>query len=269
MFYKEYPPGKELEYFVKCFWVLEHDYSKQPFNSGERVWPDGHFEFILTFSKPYFRIEKGVKTPLPNNFLIGQFNRELMLNSFGKTRIVAIRFNAWGLFPFLKVGMAGLANRLTELSELFGSSIKDLMDRVDGLDQQQAVDLLRDFIIELTPTIDNDSKLVAEMVKDIYDRDGVVIMKELLQKYPIGPRKLQRMFKEHVGLSAKHFSKIIRFNKAKKLIESNPSISLTRLAFECGYSDQSHFTKNFREFYGISPGLHRKRVEELRMFFEN
>jgi AraC-like DNA-binding protein len=57
----------------------------------------------------------------------------------------------------------------------------------------------------------------------------------------------------HVRFSPIYFKKIARFNYAANLILSRPETPLTGIGYECGYYDQAHFIKDFKEFGGITP----------------
>jgi AraC-like DNA-binding protein len=38
---------------------------------------------------------------------------------------------------------------------------------------------------------------------------------------------------------------------------ANPDLPLSRVAFEVGFADQSHFTRTFKQYTGMSPGQYR------------
>ena len=54
-------------------------------------------------------------------------------------------------------------------------------------------------------------------------------------------------------MSPVYYRKIIRFNKAAQLLLNDSENSLTEISYTCGYFDQAHFIKDFKEFGGISP----------------
>jgi transcriptional regulator GlxA family with amidase domain len=74
---------------------------------------------------------------------------------------------------------------------------------------------------------------------------------------------LERVFRAETGLTAKMFARIVRFNRAKRMIESNPNIDLSRLTYETGYSDQAHFSKNFRELFDYSPADFKRKLKRF------
>jgi AraC-like DNA-binding protein len=67
-----------------------------------------------------------------------------------------------------------------------------------------------------------------------------------------------RAFKHTTGLSPRSWLQQLRINRAKELLAES-RLSITRLALECGFSDQSHFIRTFTTVMGISPGKWRAR----------
>lgn len=75
-------------------------------------------------------------------------------------------------------------------------------------------------------------------------------------------RHLSRLFREGAGLSAKALSRVLRVNEAVRRLPG--ADSLTRLALDLGYYDQSHFIHEFRAVCGVSPGVY---LERLSVFY--
>ena len=92
-------------------------------------------------------------------------------------------------------------------------------------------------------------------------------IQELSREFKLSPRQLERMFQEETGLSPKALSRVVRFNHAKQSIERDPDISLAELTCEAGFSDQSHFTKTFKEMFGITPGTFKAQMKTARTLF--
>lgn len=66
-----------------------------------------------------------------------------------------------------------------------------------------------------------------------------------------GRRTLERRFAEHVGLSPKGWSRLVRFNGALVALGARPA--LAQAALESGYYDQAHFQHEFRALAGLTP----------------
>ena len=66
-------------------------------------------------------------------------------------------------------------------------------------------------------------------------------------------KQFERSFSATIGLSPKQFLKVIRFQQAIYQKQINAKKPLTRLAYDCGYYDQSHMINDFKALSGVSP----------------
>jgi AraC-like DNA-binding protein len=73
------------------------------------------------------------------------------------------------------------------------------------------------------------------------------------------PRHFIALFRAAVGLTPKHYYRVKRFAAALQSLASGRGTNLANLAASLGYSDQSHFTREFRDFAGITPRQYRPR----------
>lgn len=73
----------------------------------------------------------------------------------------------------------------------------------------------------------------------------------------IHPVHLSRDFSKYFNSSLGEYIRKLKVQKSLQLI-SEKSLDLTSIAFECGFSDQSHFTRCFKEINGINPSEYRK-----------
>ena len=65
-------------------------------------------------------------------------------------------------------------------------------------------------------------------------------------------RHLNRLFRAHIGLSAKTYAQLVQFHRALGLIRTH-KLTITEAAFEGGFADQAHLTRTFRRFGGFVP----------------
>jgi AraC-like DNA-binding protein len=67
----------------------------------------------------------------------------------------------------------------------------------------------------------------------------------------VGKYSLIRSFTKQKGISPYSYLESIRIDKAKKFLErgDNP----IEVALKTGFTDQSHFTKFFKKFIGLTP----------------
>ena len=66
-------------------------------------------------------------------------------------------------------------------------------------------------------------------------------------------------FKQAMGLAPHQYVSQQRVEKAKRVLRSQPH-SIAEVALECGFSNQSHFTKVFKKQTGTTPKAYRERL---------
>jgi AraC-like DNA-binding protein len=75
----------------------------------------------------------------------------------------------------------------------------------------------------------------------------------LLKDYGISERNFERKFLQSVGFTPSYYKRVVRFEKAHVRIQQGDYTSLSNLAYELGYADQSHFNRDFKELSGSTP----------------
>ncbi len=68
-----------------------------------------------------------------------------------------------------------------------------------------------------------------------------------------------RIFKEVTGETLRRYVKRLRMEKAGACLAHNNSMVIKELWGQLGYSTASHFSKDFRHFYGCSPSQYQKQ----------
>jgi transcriptional regulator GlxA family with amidase domain len=73
----------------------------------------------------------------------------------------------------------------------------------------------------------------------------------------VSTRRLRELFVREVGVSPKRLARILRFRAALERLAAAPAVDLTQLALECGYYDQAHLDRDFRELASMTPSEYR------------
>lgn len=95
---------------------------------------------------------------------------------------------------------------------------------------------------------------------------GLIPIDTLAGKAFLSNRQFERQFKQRVGFSPKFYSRLVRFAKAWQVKEKDPATSWTSIAHACGYFDQMHLVRDFKEFAGSNPG--KAELDILQMPFD-
>lgn len=84
-----------------------------------------------------------------------------------------------------------------------------------------------------------------------------VSLEDLAKVANLSPYHLHRVFTREVGMPPHAFQTQVRISRARALL--NEGMPLQVVAAETGFSDQSHFTREFKRYIGLTPGAYRSR----------
>ena len=97
-----------------------------------------------------------------------------------------------------------------------------------------------------------DSRFMGALIEIMSSTGKLKIEKDL--NTGISPRQLRRYFDYYIGESAKTFSQVVRFQKLLNLQYGESRVMDSGYFYDLGYYDQPHYIKEFRRFYGLTPG---------------
>ena len=108
---------------------------------------------------------------------------------------------------------------------------------------------------------------VRELKEIIQDQvDASLHLTELSKSLNINPSYLSREFSKHFNnLSFGEYTRKLRIERSMELIKSNTH-SLTEIAYLTGFSDQSHFTRIFKQHTGKNPSAFKKEFAKGKTY---
>ncbi len=74
----------------------------------------------------------------------------------------------------------------------------------------------------------------------------------------VGPRQLNRLFRDKVGRSTMSFYRMLRLEKARNLVR-NSSLGMTEIAYATGFASSAHFSKAHSQIFAEPPSALRMR----------
>ena len=86
---------------------------------------------------------------------------------------------------------------------------------------------------------------------------GQVSVRALAGAIGWSERHLISQFRAYFGVRPKQAARRLRFSRALNMISADPAGGLSAMAAQAGFSDQSHMTREFQSFSGVSPGVLR------------
>jgi len=83
---------------------------------------------------------------------------------------------------------------------------------------------------------------------------------EIAGRCGLSTSQFSRVFKQAHGTTFQEYVLLRRISQSIRLLQ-NPSASVTDVCYTVGFNDQSHFTRTFRRYIGVSPSAYRKSLE--------
>lgn len=254
MTYREIQPGLPLRPYVKCYYIYE---SGSDVAFYDTVFPSGSMEVIFNLGTGNWQTaHRGEYVTTPSIECWGQLTRPLPIQSIGKNTMLGIRFFPHAAAKFIGDKVDLFNNQVVDYGYLAGKAVAALHAMlVETQSWNRRVELVEAYLLrQVSMTGKNGSgmSVVSDVMKEM-TRDGFFDnIDSVASRYGITSRYLQKLFLQYTGLTPKLYSKINRFQNSLRLV-ARKNASLTSIAYECGYFDQSHFIREFKSFTGVTP----------------
>ena len=104
----------------------------------------------------------------------------------------------------------------------------------------------------------NHPRWVVLLKQLLYDKwNEVLSLKDIALSVGAHPVTISKHFRKYFHCTLGEYQRKLKIEKSIDLIK-NTSLSLSQIAFHCGFTDQSHFIRNFKQLTGFLPRDYRK-----------
>jgi AraC-like DNA-binding protein len=199
----------------------------------------------------------------PRSVLVGLQSTSVTLDLNRDHKAVRVGFHPGGMFRLLGISMAEMTDASFDAENVFGNEMCEVNNRLQEAESFTAIkDVIEKFLLQKVKCLKRVLPFDNAML-ELLRLNGNVPIEKIASLACLSLRQFERVSKERIGLSPKLYARIIRFSKAYRLRENFPQLSWTSIAHECGYFDQMHFIRDFKEFAGVAPGVIEKELEHL------
>jgi AraC-like DNA-binding protein len=273
MEYRELSPPPQLSHLARCCWTLEGAATDA---AADPVFPDGRPEIIWNLGEPIrARRPDGVVEQQPPLMLVGQITAPFVVQPTGVVRLFGIRLEPFGAAPFC-ANMSAITDSWLDLERrLFGVTAQSFnaassphvpRNQTLALAGEQLIDALVQTLRARREQDDLPHPAVIAACTTIRDGRGNVSLEQLSADLDITLRSLQRRFAAEVGIPPKLLARITRFQHVFSAWREDPR-RLAAVAADCGYFDQSHLVRDFRDFAGDAPAAALTEQAAFTSFF--
>jgi|SRR5579859_1153904 len=243
-------PHAALRSYITKIWIFENNSGLE--NHGTLIAPNAKPKIIIPYKNTLITTD-GARTAVCKESdicFIGIRNVPLTLATpKGATGSIGIELTTSGAYKFLDVSMCEMTNNLFSFSELYGQAGRELLQQI-GEKESPAVktNIIQDFLIAQLRAKNRNNELINYSINFISSLNGLATIQQLEKKMGYSKRYLDLLFKDHLGISPKTYSTIVRFQHFYKILgQGGSSEAAMRSALEL-YYDQSHFIKEFKRY---------------------
>lgn len=153
--------------------------------------------------------------------------------------------------------VAGIADRFVELDDVFAGLAQELRQAMMSGPDDPAAHARGRALVEarLWPLLplDEESRLTNELVELVESDSSVTRVGQLCLRYGIGERALERLCRRRLGLTPLWLIRRRRLHEAADRLRDGTA-ALAQVAADLGYADQAHFSRDFKQATGMTPG---------------
>lgn len=253
-------PPKDIAGFVKHFWVLEGNVTKEkPF--VHRALAESCPEFLFYYKGSFKRIINDNEQKCFRSGIYGQkqsFEQFIVDQDFG---IFGVNLYPYAISQLFQLPTSKLSDQSVDLKSLWGKEGEILEEKVMlASDNSERAQLVSEFLIKRLVNVKTEYSNILNTIRNTVNQNYCYSIEKLASDCNLSRRQFERKFREFSGFSPQVFLNIARFGN---IIKNNMDTtkSLTEIAYESGYYDQSHFIRDFRKFSGYSPKEYFKHAQ--------
>jgi AraC-like DNA-binding protein len=251
-------PVGPLSQFVRLFWYWWGH--PVPF-ARERVLPMGTVELVIRLNS----------ARTSDSGIAGPRSSSLIIERRASYQLLGVHFKPGGGFPFIDFPSGELHNRWLTLADLWGEQrarrLLSLLSEAPTIEKK--FDLLERWLMWISGQELRHHDAVSFALAEFATDPGLQSSAVVAEKVNLSQRRFIDLFRNEVGMTPKLFCRVQRFQEAIQSIQHKHTVDWVDLALSCGYTDQSHFIHDFREFSGLRPseylGLRTEHLGHVRV----
>ncbi len=253
-------PGRHLARFVRDL----HGYTEHGLGAVIRKeTPVASIPVIFVFGPGFTLHETGSTRPvrvLQRSFAVGLHGKPSLVGSLGNSICLQANLTMSGARRFFGRGLHYMSGEIVDLNHLL-PRCSDLIESQleEAGSWPERFDILEAFLADRIFEQSAGHTIAIEACRLLSSSGGRVGIESIARHLDCSRKHLNNVFKSEIGMSAKAFARLQRFENASVCLREFPSEQLSAIAHDCGYADQAHFNREFRSFAGETPGKFRAR----------
>jgi methylphosphotriester-DNA--protein-cysteine methyltransferase len=167
---------------------------------------------------------------------------------------MVVNFKLGGASPFIGIPAGNMHNRNVPLDALWGSAALDLRDRILKARMPDArFRLLEQCLLGQAHAVRECHPAITFALREFEAVPQSQNIADITKRTGLSLKWFIELFRAAVGLTPKLYCRLQRFRAVVARIGQQLQPDWAELACACGYFDQAHLIRDFRNFSGLSP----------------
>jgi AraC-like DNA-binding protein len=219
--------------------------------------PSPYLTLIITLDDPLTVARHPDPADAPGDYLTlagGLHTTPAFITHPGRQSGIQLAVSPLGARALLGRPAGELAGMDVDAADVLGDVARELHERLREAASWPARFAVLDQILLHHADLDHQvAPDIAEAWRLLARSGGTIQAGELARRVGWSPRYLQRRLLTETGLTPKAAARVTRFDRARRALQHQPGLPLAGLAARCGYYDQAHLAREFRELAGCPP----------------
>lgn len=212
--------------------------------------PSRHVTLIISLAGPVRM--RGAGGPVRLQALAGGLHTAPVLIDQDRTQAgVQLELDPLGVRTLLGVSAAELCGEVADLAEFGLGELPGRLEEAPGWAERFAI--LDDVFAARAVEPAGATPEVGEAWRRLRGTAGTVRVAQLADEIGWSRRHFGERFREEIGLAPKQAARVLRFERAGRLLRAGGHRDLARVAAEAGFYDQAHLSNEWRALAGCTP----------------
>lgn len=194
------------------------------------------------------------------SFVAGLHAGPVHIQSDGGAECVQIDFTPLGAYRVFGGAVVGLADRMTDIADVFGCDGWRLRERLGAARSwQRRFDIVETFVA--CRALRQPSPEIVFAYRKLALAGGGARIASLAEDIGWSRKHFAHRFRNEIGLPPKSVARIMRFQRACGLARGGDSGGWAMIALDSGYADQAHLVREFAALAGETPTAWARRLQ--------
>jgi AraC-like DNA-binding protein len=224
--------------------------------------PSGGVVLILNLGDLYrIQNEAGTGPKIFDSFIAGLSDVPGYVEATGLSTGVQVNLTPIGARLLTGLPMHVLTNAVLNVEDAFGPASGELMERLrESATWGARFQIIDRFMQARLLAANERPEAMVWAYATLRRTAGAASIGSLADALGYSQKHLISQFREHLGLPPKTLARVMRFESAVRAVRGERGPDWAQIVLDCGYYDQAHLIREFKQFAGMTPGEYAGRL---------